>query len=143
MWRSTPAPHAGELPYSFLKAEGRTLVFCYRSTNVGFVNSSTSAASWIAYENAFIQDNPSRRTHRRLSLKLAHEHIARQAIDTQLYFQMNHASIFVIMMAAFILAVMPVNAAFQSVFSNHIIIEYSELCLRGDFGTWMIKFDTN
>ncbi|GFT48263.1 uncharacterized protein TNCV_4708361 [Trichonephila clavipes] len=46
--RSTPAPHGGELPYSFLHAVSSPLVYCYRCTNVGFVNSSTSAVPWIA-----------------------------------------------------------------------------------------------
>ncbi|GFX99742.1 hypothetical protein TNCV_257811 [Trichonephila clavipes] len=37
---------------------GSTLVYCYRCTHVGFVNSLTSAASWIAYKGAFMQDPP-------------------------------------------------------------------------------------
>ncbi|GFU39454.1 uncharacterized protein TNCV_3454901 [Trichonephila clavipes] len=56
--RSTLAPHGGELQYSFLQAVGSTLVYCYRCTNVGFVNSSTSAAPWIACKGAFMQDPP-------------------------------------------------------------------------------------
>ncbi|GFU85868.1 hypothetical protein TNCV_2036991 [Trichonephila clavipes] len=45
-------------PYSFLQAVGSTLVYCYMCTNVGFVNSSTSAAPWIVCKGAFIQDPP-------------------------------------------------------------------------------------
>ncbi|GFV83303.1 uncharacterized protein TNCV_1900291 [Trichonephila clavipes] len=30
--RSTPAPHDGKRPYSFLQAVGSTLVYCYRCT---------------------------------------------------------------------------------------------------------------
>ncbi|GFV76788.1 uncharacterized protein TNCV_4730081 [Trichonephila clavipes] len=56
--RSTLAPHGGEWPYSFLQVLGSTLVYCYRCTNVGFVNSSTSAVPWIACKGVFIQDSP-------------------------------------------------------------------------------------
>ncbi|GFX29849.1 uncharacterized protein TNCV_4749781 [Trichonephila clavipes] len=41
-------------------------------------------------------------------------------IDTKLSFQMNHTSICWIMMAAFVLDAMPMNAAFQSVLSNDV-----------------------
>ncbi|GFV86698.1 uncharacterized protein TNCV_3964281 [Trichonephila clavipes] len=54
--RSTPTPHGSEGPYNCLQAVGSTLVDCYRCTNVSFVNSSTSAATWIAYKGAFIKD---------------------------------------------------------------------------------------
>ncbi|GFX66069.1 hypothetical protein TNCV_4102091 [Trichonephila clavipes] len=37
---------------------GSTLVYCYICTNVGFVNSSTSATPWIACKGTFIQDPP-------------------------------------------------------------------------------------
>ncbi|GFX11391.1 uncharacterized protein TNCV_2804521 [Trichonephila clavipes] len=40
------------------KAVGSTLVYDYKFTNVSFVNSSTSAAPWIAYKGVFIQDPP-------------------------------------------------------------------------------------
>ncbi|GFV70834.1 hypothetical protein TNCV_2818671 [Trichonephila clavipes] len=56
--RSTPAPQGSEGPYSFLQAVGSTLVYCYRFTNVGFINSLTSAAPWITCKGAFIQDPP-------------------------------------------------------------------------------------
>ncbi|GFW31208.1 transposable element Tcb2 transposase [Trichonephila clavipes] len=36
----------------------RQLAYCYRCTNVGFINSSTSAAPWIVCKGAFIQDPP-------------------------------------------------------------------------------------
>ncbi|GFT54042.1 hypothetical protein TNCV_154001 [Trichonephila clavipes] len=39
-------------------ASSRQLVYFYRCANVGFVNSSTSAAPWIACKSAFIQDPP-------------------------------------------------------------------------------------
>ncbi|GFV51932.1 uncharacterized protein TNCV_1322851 [Trichonephila clavipes] len=56
--RSTPTPHGDEWPYSFIQAVGNQLVYCYGSTNVGFVNSSTSAAPWITCKGAFIQGPP-------------------------------------------------------------------------------------
>ncbi|GFU88684.1 transposable element Tc1 transposase [Trichonephila clavipes] len=34
------------------------VIYCYRCTNVGFVNWLTSAAPWIACKGAFIQDPP-------------------------------------------------------------------------------------
>ncbi|GFV16972.1 uncharacterized protein TNCV_1768831 [Trichonephila clavipes] len=39
-------------------ASSRQLVYYYRCTNVGFINSSTFAAPWIACKGAFIQDPP-------------------------------------------------------------------------------------
>ncbi|GFU54287.1 uncharacterized protein TNCV_576701 [Trichonephila clavipes] len=47
-------------------------------TNVSFVNSSTSAAPWIACKGAFIQD-PLTADHRRLRLQWAQEHRTWQA----------------------------------------------------------------
>ena len=47
-------------------------------------------------------------------------------IGTKLSFQMNHASIYGTIMAAFVLEAMPVNAAFQSALSN-IVAEHPEL----------------
>ncbi|GFX72482.1 hypothetical protein TNCV_4060791 [Trichonephila clavipes] len=58
MRRSTPDLHGGERPYSFLQAAGSALVYCYRCTKVGFVNSSMFAASWIVCKGAFIHDPP-------------------------------------------------------------------------------------
>ncbi|GFT42855.1 uncharacterized protein TNCV_2189981 [Trichonephila clavipes] len=63
-----------------------------RCTNVGFVNSSTSIAPWIACKGAFIQDRTAA-NHRRLRLQWAHKHRARQANWRKLSFQMNHASL--------------------------------------------------
>ena len=48
-------------------------------------------------------------------------------IGTKLSFQINQDSICGTMMAAFVLNVMPVNAAFQSALSNDIVAEHSEL----------------
>ena len=56
--RSTLAPHGGEWPYSFLQAIGRMLVYCYKCTNAGLVNSCTSAKPWTTCKGAFIQDPP-------------------------------------------------------------------------------------
>ncbi|GFY32488.1 transposable element Tcb2 transposase [Trichonephila clavipes] len=42
-------------------------------------------------------------------------------IGTKLSFQMNHASICVTIMAAFVLDPMSVNTAFQNVISNYIV----------------------
>ncbi|GFU99568.1 uncharacterized protein TNCV_4082891 [Trichonephila clavipes] len=61
--RLTSAPHDGEGTYSFLLAVGSMSVYCYRCTNAGFVNSSTSAAPWIACkdESCFdLRDNEGR-----------------------------------------------------------------------------------
>ncbi|GFW94959.1 uncharacterized protein TNCV_1464571 [Trichonephila clavipes] len=41
---------------TLLQAVDSTLVYCYRCTNVRFVNSSTSAAPWVACKGVFIQD---------------------------------------------------------------------------------------
>ncbi|GFV26211.1 hypothetical protein TNCV_3150111 [Trichonephila clavipes] len=72
--RLTPAPFL----YSFLQAVGSTLIYCYRRTNVNFVNLPTSTTPWIACKDAFIKD-PSTANHRRLRLQWVHEHIAWQA----------------------------------------------------------------
>ncbi|GFX98392.1 transposable element Tcb2 transposase [Trichonephila clavipes] len=64
---------------------GSTLVYCYRCTNVSFVNSSTSAAPWIACKGAVIQD-PLTANHRRLCLQWAHEHRAWQVDRHQVVF---------------------------------------------------------
>ncbi|GFW55034.1 uncharacterized protein TNCV_2786491 [Trichonephila clavipes] len=42
--------------WNFIPAVGSKLVYCYRCTNVGFVNSATSAGSWIACKGALIRD---------------------------------------------------------------------------------------
>ncbi|GFW56395.1 hypothetical protein TNCV_2089021 [Trichonephila clavipes] len=42
----------------FSRQFGSMLVYCYRCTNVVFVNSSTSVAQWIACKGTFIQDPP-------------------------------------------------------------------------------------
>ena len=55
-WRSTPAPHGDEWPCSFFQAVGSKFVYCYRCINVGFINSSTSAAPWTACKDAFIME---------------------------------------------------------------------------------------
>ncbi|GFT37328.1 uncharacterized protein TNCV_1127501 [Trichonephila clavipes] len=65
------------------------LVYCYRCTNVGFINSSTSASPWIACKGAFIQDPP-HANHRQLRLQWAHEHRALQADCTKLSFQLKY-----------------------------------------------------
>ncbi|GFS84464.1 transposable element Tcb1 transposase [Trichonephila clavipes] len=67
------------------KAVGSTLVYCYRCTNVGFVNSSVSAAPWNACKSTLIQD-PLMANHRRLRLQWAHEHRAWQADWHQVVF---------------------------------------------------------
>ena len=46
---------------------------------------------------------------------------------TKLSFQMNIASICGIMMDAFVLDAVPVNAAFQSALSNDIVADHPEL----------------
>ena len=48
-------------------------------------------------------------------------------IVTELNFQKDHTSVFGKMMAAFMLNVVPVHDAFQSVFSIYIEAEHSEL----------------
>ncbi|GFV64719.1 uncharacterized protein TNCV_1636721 [Trichonephila clavipes] len=37
---------------------GSMLFYCYMCTNIGFVNSLMSAATWIPCKGAFIQDPP-------------------------------------------------------------------------------------
>ncbi|GFW64683.1 transposable element Tcb1 transposase [Trichonephila clavipes] len=76
--RSTPAPHGGESSMvSVLQAVCSPQVFCYRCTNVGFVNSSTSTAPWIACKGAFIHNSPHGKPP--TGLQWAHEHKASQA----------------------------------------------------------------
>ena len=48
--------HGGEWPYSLLQEIGSKLINCYRCTNIGFFNLSTSASPWIVYKGVFIQD---------------------------------------------------------------------------------------
>ncbi|GFT33685.1 transposable element Tc1 transposase [Trichonephila clavipes] len=83
--RSTPAPHGGERPCSFLQSVGNTLIYCYRCTNVGFVNSSTSAAPWIACKVPLYKI-PLTAHLRRLRLQWADEHRAWQANWLQVVF---------------------------------------------------------
>ncbi|GFU94009.1 transposable element Tcb1 transposase [Trichonephila clavipes] len=71
--------------HSFFLAVRSTLVYCYRYTNVGFVNSSTSAASWIVCKGSFIQ-YPHTANHQRLRLQWAHEHRAWQVHWHQVVF---------------------------------------------------------
>ncbi|GFW62241.1 hypothetical protein TNCV_4421281 [Trichonephila clavipes] len=50
-----------DLEYEFYLASlavGSTLVYCYRCTNASFVDSSMSAAPWIACKDVFIPDPP-------------------------------------------------------------------------------------
>ncbi|GFX42815.1 uncharacterized protein TNCV_2931071 [Trichonephila clavipes] len=101
----------------FPQAVGNTLVYCYRRTNVGFINSSASAAPWIACKSVFTQDPP----HGKPSIAAsAMGSLQMQLIGTKLSFQMNHTSICGTMMAAFVLDAMLVNTAFQSALSNDI-----------------------
>ncbi|GFT31539.1 uncharacterized protein TNCV_609321 [Trichonephila clavipes] len=53
-------------------ASSRQLAYCYRCTNVGFVNSSTSAAPWIACKVP-LYGIPLTANHRWLRLQWAHE----------------------------------------------------------------------
>ncbi|GFX17615.1 uncharacterized protein TNCV_474151 [Trichonephila clavipes] len=101
--------------HSFLQAVGSTLVYCYRSTNVSFVNLSTSAAPWIACKGAFIQDPPSRQIIDGCVCNGLMNSEPEKLIGTKLSFQMNHVSICGTMMTAFELDAMPVNAAFQRI----------------------------
>ena len=48
-------------------------------------------------------------------------------IGTKLSFQVNHSAICGIMMAEFVLDVMPVNAAFQRALSKDIVVEHLDL----------------
>ncbi|GFV29216.1 hypothetical protein TNCV_4602481 [Trichonephila clavipes] len=84
------------------KAVGTMLVYCYRCTKVGIVNSSTSAPRVPLYRITLMAN------HRRLRMQWAHE-------------QMNCASICGTMIAAFVLVATAVNAAFQIVLSNYIV----------------------
>ncbi|GFX34585.1 hypothetical protein TNCV_3658231 [Trichonephila clavipes] len=101
------------------RASSRQLAALWSTaTGVSFVNSSMSAAPWIACKGALIQDPP----HGKLSMA-ASAMITEpdKLIDTKLSFQMNQASICGTMMDAFVLEAMPVNAAFQSALSNYIV----------------------
>ncbi|GFV50779.1 uncharacterized protein TNCV_2214401 [Trichonephila clavipes] len=95
-----------------------TLVYCYRCTNVGFVNSLTSAAPWIVCKGTFIQDPPSRQTIDFCVCNGLMSPEPGKLIGTKLSFQMNQASICGTMIVEFVLDAMPVNAAFQSALSK-------------------------
>ncbi|GFX16724.1 uncharacterized protein TNCV_4187001 [Trichonephila clavipes] len=107
-WQQMTEGDVSVQPYSFLEAVGSTLVYCYRCTNVGFVNICctvdcmqgclyTGFPSWQTIDgyvyNGVISTEPGK------------------LIGTKLSFQMNHASICGAMMAAFMLDAMPVNTA--------------------------------
>ncbi|GFY02071.1 uncharacterized protein TNCV_5099321 [Trichonephila clavipes] len=92
------------------KAVGSTLVYCYRSTNVGFVNVCctldcvqgclyTGSPSWQNIDGCVC-----------IELMIPEPG---KLIRTKLSFKMNHASMCETMMAAFVLDVILVNAAFQ------------------------------
>ena len=56
--RSTHVPHGDEWLHSFLQAVGNMLVYCYKSTIVGFVYLTKSAVPWTVCTGTFIQDPP-------------------------------------------------------------------------------------
>ncbi|GFU48625.1 uncharacterized protein TNCV_1439941 [Trichonephila clavipes] len=68
-----------QLPPGSWQHVGLSLQVDTISTIVDFVNSSMSAAPWIACKGAFIQDPPLTTSHRRLHLQWTHEHRARKA----------------------------------------------------------------
>ncbi|PRD36004.1 UNVERIFIED_CONTAM: hypothetical protein NCL1_09928 [Trichonephila clavipes] len=80
----------------------RTIDTCsaWWCTNIGFVNSSTSAAPWIACKGAFIQDPSLAKPPTAASAQSTE---SGKVIGTKLYFQLNHASICWAMMAVFVL----------------------------------------
>ncbi|GFX54456.1 uncharacterized protein TNCV_2593901 [Trichonephila clavipes] len=82
-------------------ASNRQLVYCYRCTNVGFVNSSTSAAPWICVQGCLYTGYPSRQTIDVRDTFMSTNPV--MLIGIKLSFQMNHASICGTMMAAFVL----------------------------------------
>ncbi|GFU57798.1 hypothetical protein TNCV_1281461 [Trichonephila clavipes] len=102
-------------------AYSSTLIYCYMCTNVGFPNSSTSAAPWIACKGAFIQDTPHGKPS--TAVGCVCNGLMRiepgKLIHSKLFFQMNHALICGTMRAAYALESMPVNTAFQSALSNN------------------------
>ena len=65
---------------SFIHAVGCTLICCYRCTNVGFVNSLTSATPWTGCKGATMA-NP-----QQLCLQWAHNHRAMQVDCHQVTF---------------------------------------------------------
>ncbi|PRD18591.1 UNVERIFIED_CONTAM: hypothetical protein NCL1_60088 [Trichonephila clavipes] len=83
-----------------VRAVGSTLVYCYKCTNVGFVNSLPRGwRTWVPLYRIPLKAN-----HRRLRLQWAQEYRAWQADWQQV---MNHASICGNMRAAVVLDVMP------------------------------------
>ncbi|GFS95172.1 uncharacterized protein TNCV_2705181 [Trichonephila clavipes] len=99
-------------------------------TNVGFVNSLTSAAPCIACKGGFKQYFPHGKPSTAASAMGTEPG---KLIGTKLSFHMNHASICGTMMAAFILDAMQVNADFQSALSNDIVAYPPELCFGVGF----------
>ena len=141
--RSTPALHGGEWPCTFLHAVGSTLVYCYRCTNVGFVDLSTSAESWTEWKDSFTQDPPHCKPSTAMSAMdagaLSLSSLFRWCIE--LYF---HASICGAMIAAFALYAAPANDAFRSVLSNDTLWPNTRSYnLEYDFISWAIQFATD
>ena len=89
------------------------MIYCYRCTHVGFVNSPKSAAPWTACKVAFIQD-PLQCKPSTTAVKAE----PGKVIGVKLYFLMNHVSVCGTMMAAFVLDAILINATFQSALST-------------------------
>ncbi|GFV48396.1 uncharacterized protein TNCV_3026661 [Trichonephila clavipes] len=92
-----------------------------RCTNVGFVNSSTLAAPWITCKGAFISS--SRQTVDGYVYNELMSTRPDMLIGTKLSFLMNYASIYGIMMAAFVLDAMPHNNA-----NPHVAKTVRDIC---------------
>ncbi|GFV85547.1 uncharacterized protein TNCV_3773711 [Trichonephila clavipes] len=103
------------------QAVGSTLVYCYRCSNVGFINSLTSAALWLARKVCLYTESSSRQTIDGYVCNGLMSTEPGKQIGPKLSLHMKHASICETMIAVFVLDAMPVNAAFQSALSNDIL----------------------
>ena len=108
-------------------ASGSTLNYCYRCTNVGFVNYLTSAAPWTACKSAFTLD-PLMPNHRQLHQLWVLEHRALQAdwhqdvfSDESRFYLSDHDG------RARDRLYLPSNSAFQSALSSVVLAEHPEL----------------
>ena len=143
------------MTYSILQVIASTLIYCCRCTHVGFVNSPTLAAPWIACKRAFIQDLPHGEPSttasaidslaQNLASWLAPSYLFRWTmlqfmiqwiINDSINHSMEHYGR--------VLDTMPVNAAFQIALSNDILAKHKELWSEVRFCiSWTIKFTTN
>ncbi|GFX56888.1 transposable element Tcb2 transposase [Trichonephila clavipes] len=117
-------------------ASSRQLVYCYRCTNVGFVDVCCTVD---CMQGCLYTGSPSRQTIDGCVCNGLMNTEPGKLIGTKLSFQMNHVSICGTMMAAFVLDAMPVNAAFQSALSTPGVIVWGAISYHGRSNSLQIE----